>query len=143
MAQFRKTLYIILIVLTIFLALTALEGGVQLLEGTYAPPVEMLNGSIFKDYTVPGLALGLVVGGSAILAAVLLIRKSEFSILFATAAGVVIMSFEFVQVLAIGSPAGIARNLQILFFSTGTAIIVVSMGIWFLDLQSNRERIAL
>jgi hypothetical protein len=67
-----------------------------------------------------------------------LIRKSEFAILFATTAGVIIMFFEFVEILAIGSPAGIARTLQIFYFGLGTAIVVASMGTWFLDLQSNR-----
>ena len=137
MKTFRKTVHITLIVLTIFLALSAIAGGIQLLEGTYAPPIEMLDGSIFKDYTIPGLALGLIVGGSAIFASVLLIRKSKFSILSATTAGVIIMFFEFVEVLAIGSPAGIARSLQIFYFGLGTAIVIACMGTWFLDLQSN------
>jgi len=139
MKYFRKTLYIALIVLTIFLALTALAGGIQLLEGTYAPSVDMLNSSLFKDYTIPGLALGLIVGGSAIFAAVLLIRKSKYSILFATTAGVIIMFFEFVEVLAIGSPVGVARTLQIFYYGLGTVIVVVSMGTWFLDLQITQE----
>jgi hypothetical protein len=47
------------------------------------------------------------------------------------------MFFEFVEVLVIGSPAGMARTLQILYFGTGTAIIVASMGVWFLDIKSN------
>lgn len=135
MKLFRKTLYVALIVLTIFLALTALAGAIQLLEGTYAPSVDMLNGSWFKDYTIPGLALGMIVGGSAIFAAVLLIRKSKYSILFATTAGVIIMFFEFVEVLAIGSPIGVARTLQIFYFGLGIVIVGVSMGTWFLDLQ--------
>jgi hypothetical protein len=137
MKLLKNFLYITLIVLTIFLALTALAGCVQLVEGTYAPPVEMLHGSIFKDYTIPGVALGLIVGGCAIFAAVLLIRKSKFSILFATTAGIIIMLFEFVEVMVIGSPAGIARTLQIFYFGTGTIIVIASMSTWFLDLQFN------
>jgi len=134
---FRNILNVTLIVLTIFLALTALAGGIQLLEGTYAPPVEMLSGSVFKDFTIPGLVLGVIVSGSAAFAAVLLIRKSKFAVLFAATAGIVIMFFEFVEVLVIGSPAGVARTLQILYFGMGTAIVVVSMGAWFVELKSN------
>jgi hypothetical protein len=137
MKRFEKSIHVTLIVLTIFLALTALAGCIQLLEGTYVPPVEMLNGSVFKDYTFPGLALGLIVGGSAAFAAVLLIRKSKFAVLFATTAGIVIMFFEFVEILIIGSPAGVARNLQIFYFGLGTAIVIVCMGAWFTELQSN------
>ena len=137
MKTFKNFLYVALIILTIFLALTALAGCIQLVEGTYAPPVEMLNGSIFKNFTIPGLALGLIVGGSAAFAAVLLFRKSKFSILFAATAGIIIMFFEFVEVLSIGSPVGIARTLQIFYFGLGTVIVVASMGNWFLDLKLN------
>jgi hypothetical protein len=94
----------------------------------------MLNG-IFNDYTIPGLSLGLIVGGSAAFAAVLLIRRSPFSTLFAATAGIIIMFFEFVEVLVIGSPAGIARNLQIFYFGLGTLIVITSMAAWFLDLR--------
>jgi hypothetical protein len=137
MKLFEKTLYIILIILNIFLALSAIAGCIQLLEGTYAPPVDVLKGSIFKDFTIPGLALGLIVGGSALFATILLFRKSKFSILFSTTAGIIIMFFEFVEVLAIGSPPGGALELQILYFGTGIAIVVASMGTWFLNLQAN------
>lgn len=137
MKTFKTFLHVALIILTIFLALTALAGCIQLVEGTYAPPVEMLNGSIFKNFTIPGLALGLIVGGSAAFATVLLFRKSKFSILFAATAGIIIMFFEFVEVMVIGSPAGVARALQIVYFGTGTAIVIASMGTWFLDLKFN------
>jgi hypothetical protein len=135
MKSFRKTLYGILVILTIFLALTALAGCGQLVEGTYAPSTEMLNGSVFKNFIIPGLALGLIVGGSAAFAAVLLLRKSKFAVLFAATSGVIIMFFEFVEVLVIGSPAGIARTLQIFYFGLGTVIEIFSMGTWFVDLQ--------
>jgi hypothetical protein len=135
MNPMTKFIRVILIVLTIFLSLTAMAGGIQLLEGTYAPPVEMLNG-IFNDYTIPGLSLGLIVGGGAAFAAVLLFRKSKYSTLFSTTAGIIIMFFEFVEVMVIGSPAGIARNLQIFYFGLGTLIVVSSMAAWFLELRS-------
>ena len=136
MKAFRKTIYIILIVLTIFLSLTAVLGGIALVANFYPPPVEMLQGSIFKDFTVPGLALSIIVGGSALFAAVLLLRKSKFDIMFAATAGVIIMFFEFVEILIIGSPAGPARFMQIFYFGLGTAIMIAAMGTWFLDLSS-------
>lgn len=136
MKLFKKILRVILIVLTIFLSLTAVLGGIGLLVNLNAPPVEMLIGSPFKDYTIPGLSLSLLAGGSALVAVTLLFRKNKFALLFSTTAGVVIMVFEFVEVLVIGSPAGIARILQIVYFGTGTAIVVASMGSWFLNLLS-------
>ncbi len=137
MKLFRNILYITLIVLTVFQSVSTILGGIALLANIISMPVKLLQGSPFRDYTIPGLALSLLAGGSSLFAGILLFRKSKFSILFSTTAGVVMMFFEFVEVLVIGSPAGIARTLQIVYFGTGTAIVVAAMGVWFLDLQSN------
>ena len=136
MKRVRKVAYYILIALTGFLALTALLGGIGLLARIYSPPVEDLQGSIFRDFTIPGLALFVIVGGSALLATLLLIRKSKFAILMAIVAGFIIMFFEFVEVLVIGSPPGVAQALQIFYYGLGTIITIVSIAIWFIDLSS-------
>lgn len=137
MKLFEKSLQIILIVLTSFLALTAVLGGLVLSTGFYAPPAEMLQGSMFGDYTIPALSLTVIVGGSATFATVLLFRRNKFDILFATTAGIIIMFFEFVEMLVIGSPAGPSRFMQVFYFGLGTSIVIAAMGIWFLNLRSN------
>jgi hypothetical protein len=134
MKLFRKILHGCLILLTAFLAITGFLGGVGLLAKLNAPPLEQLNGTIFTDWTIPGLSLFVIVGGSALIAAILLFRKSKYAGLFSATAGIIIMFFEFVEVLVIGSPAGIARTLQIFYFGLGTVIEIVSMGLWFIDL---------
>jgi hypothetical protein len=136
MKVFGKSLHILLIVLTSFLALTAVLGGLVLLTGFYAPPVDMLQGSLFQSFTIPALSLSFLVGSSAVFAAVLLLRKSKFDILFATTAGIIIMFFEFVEMMVIGSPAGPARFMQIFYFGLGTCIVIAAMGKRFLDLVS-------
>ena len=135
MKLFIKILRITLVCLTFFLALSGFAGGVGLLAKFNAPPVSQLEGSPFKDWTIPGLSLFLIVGGSALFAAILLLRKSKFALLFSATIGIIIMFFEFVEVLVIGSPAGIARTLQIFYFGLGTTITVASMGVWFIDLS--------
>ena len=135
MKRFRNALHVILIVLTAFLALTAIPGGVALIANFYAPPADMLAGSMFKDFTIPGLSLTFIVGGSALFAAFLLFRKNKYDIIFSATAGIIIMFFEFVEMLVIGSPAGPARFMQIWYFGLGTAIVIAAMGTWFLDLQ--------
>lgn len=132
-----KSLHVILIVFTSFLALTAVLGGLVLFTGFYAPPLDMLQGSLFNDYTVPALSLTVMVGGSAIFAAVLLFRRSKFDMLFATTAGIIIMCFEFVEMLVIGSPAGPARFMQVFYFGLGISIVIAALGTWFLDLRSS------
>jgi hypothetical protein len=139
MKQPGKILRGILIGMTAFLSLTGFLGGVGLLAKLNAPPVETLQGSIFSDFTIPGLALFFFVGGSALLSAILLLRKSPYSLLFSLASGVIIMFFEFVEVMIIGSPAGIAQILQIFYFGLGTLIVSMAMGAWFLDLYDKNS----
>ena len=118
--QFTKKLArISLIVLSFFLALSAIAGGVGLLTGWNTPPVQDLGASIFRDYTVPGLALLLIVGGGAMLSAVLLVRRHALALPVTAAAEFAIIFFEFVEILVIGSPPGIARTLQIIYFGVG------------------------
>lgn len=122
----EKTLYTTLIILNIFLALTAIPGGFCLLTGIAAPPLDELNGSIFTDYTIPGLALMIIVGGSALLTSIMLIRKNKYALLFSAMCGLIIMFFEFVEVLAIGSPTGAGLAMQIIYFILGVAIVKLS-----------------
>jgi hypothetical protein len=139
MKLFNQIVHVTLILFTAFLALTSFLGGIALIINLIDMPVELLQGSIFQDYTNPGLALSVIVGGSALVAFIFLIRKSKYSLLSSTTAGIVIMFFEFVEVLTIGSPAGIARALQIFYFGLGTLIVVASMVAWFLDLWSGQD----
>jgi hypothetical protein len=141
MPTLTKSIRIILIVLNLFLGLTAIGGGIQLLIGFYVPPVEMLAGSPFDSYTIPGLALGLIVGGGALFAAILMIRRNRFAALASASAGLVIMIFEFVEVLAIGFPKGPAGFMQLLYFGLGVVIVVVSLGQWFIELLAGAQTV--
>ena len=133
MSHCSRAIHVLLIALAGVLGLSAVPGGITLLVGFHAPPVEQLKGSVFSDFTVPGLALLLAVGGSAVLATVLLIRRSPFSLLSAAFAGVIVMSFEFVEVLAIGSPAGPARVMQFLYFGIGLALVSLALIAMLID----------
>jgi hypothetical protein len=133
----RKIVRVGLIVLTLFLAATALAGGFALVAGINVPSSEQLTRSVFGGPTLPGIALFVVVGGSALLAAILLIRNSRFAALAGTAAGITIMFFEFVEVLVIGSPPGVAQALQIFYFGLGTIMVTLGIAWWFIDLRMN------
>jgi hypothetical protein len=126
----RRLLRVLLVLLNGFLALTAIAGGVGLLADLNAPPVTALAGSPFSDYTIPGLALLVVVGGTAVIATLLSARKHALAALVSCLAGAVIVVFEFVEVLVIGSPPGIARTLQLFYFSLGGIILVLSLVDW-------------
>lgn len=126
----HRVLRIVLIVLDAFLALTAVAGGIGLVAGLNAPPVEMLAGSPFRSYTIPGLALLVIVGGSALVAAVVLLRRQRWGALASGIAAAMIVGFEIVEVLAIGSPPGVARTLQIFYLSLGVALALLAGALW-------------
>ena len=137
MQLFNKTTYTTLIFLNVFLALTAIPGGFCLLTGIAAPPIDELKGSLFTDYTIPGLALMIFVGGSALLTSIMLIRKNKYALLFSAMCGLIIMFFEFVEVLAIGSPTGAGLIMQIIYFVLGIAIVKLSFfSVFFKQLEN-------
>jgi hypothetical protein len=114
---------IALIILTSFLAISAMGGGFALFMGINAPPVSLLAGTPFTSYLVPGLCLFFLVGGLSLASAVAQIKAYSFAPHITASIGCSILIFEFVEILVIGSPKGIARNLQILYFSIGISIL--------------------
>jgi hypothetical protein len=72
----------------------------------------------------------VLVGGGALFAAILTWRRHPYAPLVSGAAGLMIIVFEIVEVLAIGSPPGISRNLQVLYFALGLLIVVLALLQW-------------
>jgi hypothetical protein len=123
----------LLVTLDTFLAVTAVGGGIGLLTGAIAPGTDLLQGSPFSSYLVPGMALLILVGGSAILAIALMLRFRQLGELASAVAGMMIMGFELVEIVVIGSEAGIARNLQLFYISLGLLISILGAGMWMSD----------
>ncbi len=136
----HKALRITIFVLVIFGALTTLAGGIGLLTGTIAPPIEWLQGSPFIDYTIPGLALAIIVGGSMSLAAVTILTGREIGVLASGFAGLVMMIFEIVEAVVIdrygGNWLSIALSMQVFYFALGLAIFVLSAMLWMTEFRS-------
>ena len=126
----KSIMRILLIVLEAFLGLTAQAGGIGLLAGTSRPPLALLQGSPFSSYTIPGLVLLVIVGGSALAATILLLRQHTVGTLVSMVAGAMIVGFEMVEVLVVGSDPGVARTLQVFYFTLGLVIVVLSGGLW-------------
>jgi hypothetical protein len=87
-------------IVTAFVALTALWGGIALLLGTYQHgvlmeagtgarfPVDWLRGTPFGVYTVPALILAISVGGSALAATALIFTGRKTDLPLSLAAGI-------------------------------------------------------
>ena len=83
-----------LIVLDVVAGVASLIGATMALTGwPYRAPESWLAGTPFSDYTVPGLILGVVVGGSALVAAWATIRSAAAGAVASLIAGGAMMGW--------------------------------------------------
>jgi hypothetical protein len=111
-----------LMALDAFLGLTAVAGGVALLTGWISPSVDLLRGSPFSSYLIPGLVLLVVVGGSGLVATLAVLRQSAWGPLASTVAGLMILGFEAVELTIIGP-----HWLQAVYVAVGLLIIALAL----------------
>ena len=114
-----------------FIALSAIGGGMARLPGTYKDgvlieaggqarfPLEWLHNTPFSDYTVPALILVIGVGGSSLIAAVLVFTGHEEGVLASLVAGLIMAGFIVGEVVMLKQ--GISWTLG-LYFGLGLAI---------------------
>ncbi len=94
---------IALLLLTIFVAVSAFLGGIALIiEADLGLSASLLNGTPFASFVVPGYILLIAVGGSNAIAAILLALHHEEASSFAFLAGAVLTVWIAVQVVMIG-----------------------------------------
>jgi peptidoglycan/LPS O-acetylase OafA/YrhL len=85
-----------------FGALNAIGGGYYGLSGAAGVPTEWLAGSPFSDYFIPSLILLFVVGGSFVMAAIVVFAGLRIARMAALAAGLVVLVWLVAQVAIIG-----------------------------------------
>jgi hypothetical protein len=91
-----------LIVLVVFGALSALVGAVLAIAANGAGvPLEYLKNGPFSSYFVPGLILGVVVGGTQLAAAIALLAKRGIALLLSAVAGFGMLIWIFVELAMI------------------------------------------
>ena len=111
-----------LVVVELFLAAGALAGMVGLLGGGIRYPKSWLEGTPFPDYTIPALALGIVVGGLAIAAAAAVLWAPPIAVPLTLLSGVAIVVFELVE-MAVLRFAPAALPFQLFYLAIGLVII--------------------
>ena len=113
-----------LLVVTAFVALTALLGGLALVLGAtvpslatvLSPPVDYLAGTPFTSYLLPGLVLGIVVAGTHAVAFVLELKRHRWADLSAAVAAFAVLIWIFIQMIFIPF-----SFLQAVYFVAGVA----------------------
>jgi hypothetical protein len=111
-----------LVGISLFNAVSAFGGGVGLVTGTLPIPVALLRHTPFESYVVPGLFLGVIIGGSALAGAVALLTHAPRSRLVIAAAGVVMVGWIVGETILIRGFSW----LQGLYLLTGLLLVAVS-----------------
>lgn len=111
-----------LIVLEIIIGVAAVGGGVYALTGAASVPRDYLKGTPFRSFLVPGLVLMVVVGGSMLLAATLLLMETRLARVASLEAGIILVAWIGMQV----SMIGYRHWLQPLMGALGLVIVVLS-----------------
>ncbi|MFH0916041.1 MAG: hypothetical protein V1912_06285 [bacterium] len=114
-----------LIVLEILIGVGALAGGVYAFAGAKGIPREWLQGTPFRTYFVPGLVLFVVIGGSMLTAAGLLLGSASVARLVSLEAGIVLLGWVATQLATIGY----RHWLQPLFLAFGLAVVALSFAL--------------
>lgn len=125
--------------LTAFVALTAIGGGIALLSGAEANrfPLEWLQGTPFQDYTIPALLLAIAVGGSALVASIAIFTGRNAGALAAMIAGLILASYIVVEVLTLKQVPPGPTAIEQFYLALALAIIGLAA---FLSVAENRQK---
>jgi hypothetical protein len=110
----------VLIAIEQFVVVTAIYGALLVVPTL---PTDWLAGSVFDSYLVPALSLGVLVGGSAFLAATLLVFAHHYGPLAALASGIALMIWIGVQVAVVPE----SHPLQPFYFGVGLLEAVLAL----------------
>lgn len=132
-----------LITLEAFQAATAIPSAIFVVPNM--PREVLLHGplTLFSDYTVPALALGVLCGGGALVALGAVVARPKLGALLSIAAGLAMTGFEVVQIAAIGltalqTPADPRSWLQEVYLAAGGAIAILGARLWKAETGSYR-----
>lgn len=134
----HKIVRISLFVLEALAALGAIAGGLALLAGIIRFPPEQLQGTPFSDYTIPGLILAIVVGGSSLVGAVTVFLHRELAVLCSAAAGLILAGWIIGEVILL---APFAITWQLPFLAWGLVIFGLAAYLWMNEYREQHYHI--
>ncbi len=126
--MYQKYRRILILFLTGFIAFTAIIGGIVMLAGLENFPMEWIEGTIFKSYTIPALILSFVVGGSSLVAFILLLKKHRLAHKATMAAGVIMIGQIIGELIILKQEPPVPTDIEIFYFALG--LIVLILGIY-------------
>ena len=128
--------------LLILVGLSAFAGGVGLLTATDGSnmgwDVDMLDGSPFNDFLVPGLVLFLAVGGTSLAAGIAVLQGWKLAAEAAFAAGAIVFGWITIQVLIINE----VNFLHWIYWTVGAVEMAAALALWRVRRTEGRARTA-
>jgi len=116
---------IALLMVELFAGVTALAGGIGLVINGLGIPRDQLESTPFDTFLMPGLILSLVVGGSLLIAARMIWKRSPLAPLASLTAGCILLGWILVEAVMIDD----GRVLQAVVFAL--ALLTISLA-WLL-----------
>jgi hypothetical protein len=113
--------------LALFIAVSGAAGAIGLIGGGLPFPPEWLEGTPFSSYVGPGLILGVIVGGSALVAAALTVLGHPLAIRATVAAGAIQLGWILGEVLLVGTHGALMLWLQIVYGAAGAVLALVAL----------------
>jgi len=117
---------IAIVTVSIFIALSAAGGAIGLIGGGLPFPPEWLEGTPFATYVGPGVILGVVVGGSAMLAAVMILRGQPLALPVTFVAGLIQLGWIVGEVLLVGTHGEVMLWLQVVYGVAGAVLAALA-----------------
>jgi hypothetical protein len=120
----------LLVAVEAIVGLGALYGGVELLRDAegFGAKRAWLAGSVFPDYTIPGLVLAIVIGGGMLSAAAITAFAARYAAESALAMGFVILCWGTVETLTLGLVGGAQLALLSAFVvAPGVALTLIGV----------------
>lgn len=120
-----RTVSTVLVVLLVFGAVSAFGGAVLgiFFDGA-GVPLEHLAGTPFSSFVVPGLILGVVVGGTQLAAGVALLARNPWAPLMAAVAGFAMMIWIYTELAILGY-----SWLQSVYFGLGIVELILVLAL--------------
>ncbi len=107
-----------------FNAVSAIGGGIGLVTGLLPVPTSLLHNTPFDTYVVPGLFLGLVIGGSSTVAAAAVLSDRR-SLTLGAGAGLIMIGWIVGETVLIEG----FSVLQGLYLLTGVLVVALSVSL--------------
>jgi len=131
----EKQIRVAVVAIDLFEAASAFLGAVGLVVGFMNIPVSILTTTPFTDFTVPAVLLGFVVGGSALVAAIIAaLAIRPFDALSSAAAGCITVGWLTSEIGMIG----LGSWAQVVWWLVGLVMIILAVLLWLAEPHAAR-----